>query len=75
MLQGRHEEALEKDDGDDQKHRAEIKPAHWRQPAADFVQHRIRGLNEKADYGIVGIGIDPRDDGSGDDNPDVGVGD
>jgi len=73
MLQGRHKEALDEDDAKDQNHRTEVKPAHRRQPAADFIQHRIRCLNQKSDNGIVRISIDPRNDRSGDDNPDVGI--
>jgi hypothetical protein len=71
LLQGGNEKTLKKNNDQDENHRTQIKASHNGYKPTDLHQQRVGHLAEKTDNRIIRIGIDPGDDGSGDNHPDI----
>src|SRR5713226_1687513 len=73
IVDGLDQESLQKDDRYKNDDRRKIDPSGiQRQHAANPVEHRLGRAIEKTNDRIVGIGVDPRDNRSGDNDPHIG---
>jgi hypothetical protein len=71
-MQGGHREPLKENDGQDHHKGCEIDPTEKQgQTAPKSPKNRFRRIVEKADDGVIGIGIHPGKESTGDDNPHI----